>query len=99
MRTLYKVYETIDEYGRPGSTIGYFTSSSNASTVAEGRGWYGGAGGIVAVNAIVVDDNMCFEVVNSSPLQIDEDLIESRQNKIKKALAKLSEEERNLLGV
>jgi len=75
-------------------------NKSRAETAASGRGWYGGTADIQKRKGIKVDDNVyLLDVENASEIPLGIDLIKETKNKKKRALAKLTKEEKGLLGV
>ena len=40
--TVYRVYSTVDEYGRKGTLLGYFSDLTEAEKINSNAGWYGG---------------------------------------------------------
>lgn len=101
--TVYAAFETVDDCGRHGNLIGVFSDEGMAAGHAIGHGWYGGNGSVTPRKALVV---------NEEPLQVyllDEEcpkkykvgtnLIEDTKDRKKKALAKLTKEDKELLGI
>lgn len=97
---IYAVYTTENEYGQLGSCIGFFTKASDANLVAEGKGWYGGKGVVQTRRAIQVDDKYyLLDKYFHTQIIIDTDLEKFKEKKKEEALAKLTEEEKILLGL
>ena len=101
IKEVYAAYETVDEYGRLGSRRGIFTTRSRADKEAIGIGWYGGAGSVMTKNVIIVDDKAyLLDSPNPVELDVSSKEAEAERERLKKsALAKLSADERKVLGV
>jgi hypothetical protein len=93
----HRAYETIDEFGRAGATIGYFEHDYKARAAAEGKGWYGGAGGVEPALLIEVDgryyqvashsmDGFPVDSLNTDLIQRRKDVRATAWDKIKAAL-------------
>jgi hypothetical protein len=98
---VYVTYSTTDEYGRRGSRNGIFTTRSKADKEAIGIGWWGGTGTVVVEHAITVD-GISYLLSSPEPIELDvtSDEVKAMKEKLKrKALAKLTSEERKALGV
>jgi len=101
IKKVYAAYETVDEYSRLGSRRGIFTTRDRADKEAIGIGWYGGTGTVMTKNVIIVDD-VVYLLESPTPVELDVSSEEAKvaREKIKaSALAKLSAEERRVLGV
>ena len=98
---MYTVSETIDEWGRLGSVVGYYSTKDKAETAAEGKGWYGGKGSIHEAYVIVLSDGTRFKLADRKPFNIDldVDLVKRKNELIESGLAKLTAAEREALGV
>lgn len=93
------VYETIDEYGRLGSLDSVYRTVNDAKLGAKGKGWYGGEGRVERKHAIEDGANL-YILVSSDPYQFKDvaELMEKdKQERLERALSKLSEEERQLI--
>lgn len=92
MKTVsYEAFHAYDPGDGPlytGGTIGYFSKEEDAKEVAKGRGAWGG-------DAIVEHVKMKVKIFDSMK-EFEDDKVKSKR---KKALAKLSEEDRKLLGL
>jgi hypothetical protein len=101
IKEVYAAYETVDDYGRLGSCRGIFTSRSGADKEAIGIGWWDGIGSVIAKNVIIVD-GVVYLLESPTPVELDVSSEEAKaaREKIKaSALAKLSVDERRVLGV
>lgn len=101
IKEVYAAYETVDEYGRRGSCRGIFTSRSRADNEAIGIGGYGGAGSVVTKNVIIFD-GIAYLLDSPIPVELDISSKEAKaaREKLKaSAIAKLTENERKVLGV
>ena len=101
IREVYVAYSTTDEYGRRGNRSGIFTSRSKAETEAIGIGWWGGKGTVTVEHAIIVE-GVAYLLSSPHPVDLDITSLEARLTKEKlkdAALAKLSADERKVLGI
>ena len=101
IKEVYAAYETTDEYSRLGGRRGIFTTRSRADKEAIGIGWYGGTGSVMTKNVIIVD-GVVYLLESPTPVELDVSSEEAKlaREQIKKgALAKLSADERKVLGV
>lgn len=89
-------FETVDEVGRDGKNLGWFSTAEAAKKAAAGHGWYGGNGNVSIQNTITVN-GLTYLLANVNPIKVD-DSDEKRDAKRKEALKKLTPEERNALG-
>lgn len=96
---IYRVSETIDDMGRTGKIVGYFTDKDSALLVSDGHGWYGGQGKVETLHAIEAGSGKYFLLAQPKPVRLDVDLVKELAAKKEKALAKLTSEERRLLGL
>jgi hypothetical protein len=80
-----------------GSPAWVFKDNAKAELVAKGRGWWGGTAHVGARQAIVVDGK-CYLLDKVGPFILDEGP-EDRLAKKAAAIAKLTLEERKLLGI
>ncbi len=95
----FAVYSTVDEYGRRGGLVGVFTHESDADNRANSSGWFGGRGEKVPVTVFIDGDkNYMAERISEIDL-LDTDLPQLRRSQIEAAKAKLTPEERALLGI
>ncbi len=99
----FEVYETTDEYGRRGRTVGYFTDKVQATAQAQGYGWFGSEGTIREVFLYDVDGSTFYVLKQPAPVQINENLIELetriQANTKAKLLKVFSTEEIKSLGL
>lgn len=97
---VYAVYETLDEWGRRGSLIGVFTDRDEAFKSAQGKGWWGGVGAIEERKLLSVkSSHYLLDRDINRPIRVNVDLVEEHKAAKEKALSKLTEEERELLGL
>lgn len=99
IESVWVVYETLDEYGRLGKLVSVCRNKADAELESIGKGWYGGAGRIMAKNAIIHEDYV-YVMESTTPMQFKdvEDIREKQKvENIKKALNKLTEEELRLI--
>ena len=86
-----------DEYRR-GPVIGVFTDENRADRHADGKGWYGGNGGVSERKAIHLSDGTVY-LIEGSPIDLN---LTARQHDAEvrlKALNKLTAEEKRILGI
>lgn len=80
-----------------GAPAWIFKDSAKAKLVATGRGWWGGNAHVGTRKAIVVDGK-CYLLDRCGPFVLDEGP-DDRLAKKAAAIAKLTSEERDLLGL
>lgn len=97
--SVFAVWETIDERGRRGELVGYYSTRAAADTRAEGRGWYGGKGDIESVTCLWYDNQLYALRNPPAPVVLDVDLSTREQVLRTSALAKLTAAERRVLGL
>jgi hypothetical protein len=95
---IWTVWTTVDEYGRRGTVVGHYASPLAAEPVARGKGWYGSRGSVETGHAIYADGQY-YWLVSREPITLDVNLLKQREDIRKAALAKLSDEEKKVLGV
>lgn len=98
IKTVYQAATTVNEYGKIGDIIGYFTEEADAAIAAKGKGWYGGEGSITEAHVIVVGEKI-YVLKNTEPVVIDRDLQKYKAELKENALKKLTIEERHVLGL
>lgn len=97
---IYAVYTTENEYGRLGSCVGFFSKSNDADLAAKGQGWYGGNGVVQPRRAIQIDNEyFLLDKDFHTKIIIDTNLHKLEEQKKAEALAKLTEEDKILLGL
>ena len=94
----YKVYETIDEYGRHGAIVGIFQHSAEANEAAENKGWYGGKGTVLPVSLISVDGKL-FELAIDVEVDLNRQKAKADAKLKAETLASLTAEQRRVLGL
>lgn len=99
--TIYEIRTTIDEWGRPGEIIGYSFDKAEAENFAKNKGWYGGNGKVVEKQTLKVETHFKEELwYIVDPIAIErEDFIDGIEEIKKRAIAKLSEKEKEVLGL
>lgn len=98
--TIWTAHETNDERGSHGALIGVFTSKGTAERAANGRGWYGGQGSVQERKGLNTSSGVfLLDRHHTWPIALDVDLIKFKNEKIEAAKAKLSAEEKELLGI
>jgi hypothetical protein len=103
--SVYGAFETINENGLIGRCRGWFTDKSEAKAKSEGKkpgkgiGWYGGNGTVARYDAIKIEDNIYIikEIIPAD--QIGNDPLEIQKKMKQAALAKLTDKEKELLGI
>lgn len=105
--TVWAAYTTVDECGRRGELIGVWQNVHDARQSAKGRGWYGGDG-LVEPRKAIAECNITgpfttmiylLDAKYTQPIEIDVDILTNKEEARRKALAKLSSEEKQLLGI
>ncbi len=96
---MWEVYTTIDEYGRDGEMVGLFSDEVMANAAAKGKGWWGGKGDVRPVFALDCHNGYYQVLKYRNPVKADTDIVKLREDIKTKALAKLTEEEKALLGL
>lgn len=95
--TLYTVYQGDDDT-RIGYVAWYFANEHEAKNTAKGRGWYGSTAPIGTCKAIKLDNEDKYLVLDTEN-KVVLGGPEATEEKIKAALAKLTETEKILLGL
>jgi hypothetical protein len=85
----YEVFETVDEYGRRGKTIGYYTDKNSAEIAGKGRGWFGSDAPVHDVWLYDVDGSEIYLLAKRQPITVNEDLIRLEQETKRRAKAKI----------
>ncbi len=94
---VYTVHRNNDErYNGPVTDV--CSTKAIAEKVAGGSGWYGGNAPICAAWAVEVDGSV-YLLVNNSPVDLDGKLSKQKDVLKKRALSKLTQEEREVLGL
>lgn len=95
------VYETLDEYGRSrrGRLVGVYNKYTDAAKAAKNRGAWGGIGAIEDVYVLEYEKGYAHLLVQEQPVALDADLIAVEALKRSLALAKLTAEDRLILGI
>lgn len=99
IESVWVVYETLDEYGRLGKLVSVCRNQADAELESIGKGWYGGAGRIMAKSAIIHEDYV-YVMESTTPMQfkdVEEIREKQKAENLKKALSKLTEEELRLI--
>jgi hypothetical protein len=89
-------YPTVDDMGRHGPCIGWFSTEEAAKKRAKGKGWYGGDGAVDKCDTITVGGKT-YRLEAKTPIKVDDT---DRKNAAirESVLAKLTSEEREALG-
>ena len=95
---VWTVYETVSEWGQQGRRVGVFTRETDAEVSAIGRGYFGGHGAIEQGLAVSLD-GLVYVLKDANPVDLDVDEIKSMEERVAQAKAKLTPEERKLLGL
>ena len=98
---VWAAYETDDERGRSSALIGVFRTQQAAKEAAEKRGFYGGPGNVEQRKVVWFKDDQVYMLDRAAPfaLAIGLDLIKTKEMRRKAALDKLTDEEKELLGL
>jgi hypothetical protein len=94
----FTVYQTIDEYGRCGELVGLFGSKMAADVAAVGQGCWGSRGQVNEVS-VIVEGQRAYLLQRPDPITMNIDLPKEQRRRIETARAKLSADERKLLGI
>lgn len=97
--TFYIVWSTEDERGRRGSVVGVYTNSADAEKAKEGKGWFGSPGEVEIADGWFVGEYVMFPRVKVLREDLNVNLPKRTEEKRQAALAKLSDEEKKLLGL
>ena len=98
---LYTVYQDESDMGG-GYVAWYFANEYEAKDTAKGRGWYGGNASTGKCKAIKLDGPDNKYLILNSELEAKSIVLggpEVVEEQVKKALAKLTETEKSLLGL
>ena len=94
---VYTVHRNNDErYDGPVTDV--CSTKAIAEKVAGGSGWYGGNAPICTAWAVEVDGSV-YLLANSSPVDLDGKLSKQKDDLKKQVLSKLTQEEREALGL
>ena len=94
---VYTVHRSNDDR-TSGPVTDVCSTKKNAETIAHRSGWYGGDAPIKAGWAVEVDGSI-YLLVSGYPVDLDGKLAEKTEEVKKQALAKLSSEEIEALGI
>ena len=97
---IFAVHGDGGEHGR-GPIEGYCRTRSEADTMSKGRGWFGGAGAVTGVKALIVGDQM-YALAQAAPILFMDAVAQQKADAEAAraaALAKLTPAERALLGL
>lgn len=89
----FKAYETLDDRGSHGATIGYFTTKVLGERAAKGKGWYGGDGSVVPVLMLEHEGRLypvasdCLDGIPRDALDVD--LVNKKRNDLNIAWQKI----------
>lgn len=95
---VWTVYTTEDEYGRRGRMVGIFDTAEAANAAAKGKGWYGGHGDVAQGTALQIG-NLTYFLAIGSAIKLNVDLVKTEKEEIAAAKAKLTDREKQLLGI
>lgn len=98
---VFRVREVTSEYGGLGRLIGIFSTQENADAAAKGQGWWGSDGNIEPLFAIPDEAHpgRFFILIQADSVQLDLNLPQIEAELKAGALAKLSPEEKAVLGL
>lgn len=95
----FAVFETVDERGNRGGLVAVSRDSQKAEKMAAGAGWYGGQGRIVQGTLFDGPDGLVFIEKAYSIEALDTHLPRLAEQKRQAALAKLTDEDKKVLGI
>lgn len=101
IQTVWTAHTTEDEHGRNAELLGIFSTEEAAKGAASKKGWYGGDGNVEKRKGLLVGDGeaLLIDRVIHYPVSLDTNLVQQRAAKLSDALAKLTAEEIDLLGI
>ena len=94
---IWSAYKADDE-GCRGVIIGYYSTKSFAEKASKGKGWWGADGEIQALDALKVGNDVWL-LAKMHPLDVDDVTCIDDEVLRKETLAKLTVEQRRVLGV
>lgn len=95
---IYVVYNE-SEHGWGGGPCGYFTSFSAAKEFGRNKGSWGGPVDPKTEKAIRLQDGTVYRLADPDPIDLDGVQAQYEENLRKQAIAKLTDEERRVLGL
>lgn len=99
IKTVWAVFANHDEYGRYDEVddlLGVYEYKTDADREAQGKGWYGGEGTVEERTAIPYG-NKWYLTQTPFPVKLNQKHLDPRKVLRKKALSKLTREERAAL--
>lgn len=98
---VWAAFECHDDRGMNGPFIGVFRTKQAAELAATGRGYYGSPGNVEQRKAVWFADDEVYllDRVAGFSLAMGLDLVKTKEQRRKDALAKLTPEEQELLGL
>lgn len=98
---VWAAYESDDEWGKHSRFIGIFRTEQAAKDAAAKRGFWGGPGDVQLRKAVWFSDDQVYMLDHKAPfaLALGLDLIKTKEERRKAALAKLTDEEIEILGI
>jgi len=94
---IYAGYTTTDERGSLGDVVCYSLDKRIAKNLVKGKGFYGGDGRVEKIHSIKMD-GFYFLLKQKEPIT-ETQLNKSIEDATKKALDKLTEEDKKVLGL
>lgn len=100
LRAAFSANATTDEWGTRGKRICICFERGEAEKAAKGQGWYGGMGA-VDPEVVLADGPLFYLLKEPGPVQVLDKWVnpDEKQRKRDEALAKLTDEEIQLLGI
>jgi hypothetical protein len=95
---IFRVRE-IQDSERLGKVVGYFTTGDKAKIAAKGKGAWGSEGEITPAWALPAEGGKFHILEQQEPLELDVDFVAFEKAARDAALAKLTPDERQLLGI
>lgn len=101
IETVWTAHSSDDERGASAVLLGIFTDEEHAKEAAHMKGWYGGDGNVEKRKALLLSDGQALLLDRKVyyPVTLDANLPQEREVKFQAALAKLTPEEIDLLGI
>lgn len=97
----YTAWKVEDEYGRSTKLIGIFEKEADAEEAAKGQGWWAGDGNVEKRFVIKLQGGSCFllDKYETNRMSMNVNFLDEKKKMREAALAKLSPEEKIVLGL
>lgn len=98
IQKIFSVHVTTNEYGKHGECLGYFEEEAAATEASKNKGWYGGDASVSEVNVVEIEGKL-YILEDTKPIELHATEHAKLIMKRRKARAKLSDDEREALGL